>query len=158
MSIRKSLLALAIALLVVGLSACGGDGAPNVNWDVEVTGAVTTPLTLSYQDLARREQVALEDVVMRRSQGEDTINSWEGPALDAILADSGAVEGASAIVCMAADGYAMEIPMADLGDSIIALKQDGEWITEEGGTIRIVVPSLPANSWISQLTSIEVVE
>ncbi|NLD71399.1 MAG: molybdopterin-dependent oxidoreductase [Chloroflexi bacterium] len=157
MSIRKSLLPLFVALLVVTLGACGGN-APSIDWTVNVTGAVSNPLEISYHDLVGREQVTLEDVLMRRSQGEDSTNSWEGPAVGAILEEAGASASATAIVCMADDGYAMEIPLGELGDAIIALKRDGEWIGEEGGVIRIVVPSLPANSWISQLTDIQVVE
>jgi len=149
-----------LVLLAVAVLGCSGGGAPKVDWTLEITGAVTQPLTLSYADLAKRERVTLENIVMRRSQGEDTINTWEGPSLDAILEEAGASASASAIVCTAADGYAMEIPTADLQDAIIALKQDGAWIAddEESGPIRIVVPNLPANSWIYQITRIEVAE
>lgn len=159
MTRHRIVLALLAALLLGALSACGS-GAPKVDWDVQITGAVSKPLTLSYADLARRNQVDLQDVVMRRSQGEDTTNDWRGPALDAILADAGASANAKAVVLVAADGYSKEVPMADLTDAIIALQQDGEWIAndEESGPLRIVVPSLPANAWLYQITEIQVVE
>ncbi len=77
-----------------------------------------------------------------------------------ILEEAGASASAKAIVCTAADGYAMEVAMADLDNAIIALKRDGEWSAsdEKSGPIRIVVPDLPANSWLFQLTEIQVVE
>ncbi len=159
MHVRRSLLMILIVALIVGLSACGG-GAPSVDWTLKVTGAVSKPLTLSYRDLVAREQVTLEDVLMRKSQGEDTVNSWEGPSVAAILEEAGASASAKALVCTAADGYAMEIAMANLDNAIIALKRDGEWSAsdEKSGPIRIVVPDLPANSWLFQLVEMQVVE
>lgn len=160
MRTRYTSLAILLVALAIGLAACSGGGAPKVDWNLDISGAVTKPLTLSYADLARREQVTIENVLMRRSQGEDTTNTWEGPSLAAILEEAGASASARATTCTAADGYAIEIPIADLQDAIVALKQDGAWSAddEKSGPIRIVVPDLPANSWIYQLVKIEVVE
>jgi len=151
-------LVLLIVLFTLLLTSCGTP-APTVDWEVSVTGAVSKPLTLSYKDLTKRDQVTLEQLLMQKSHGEDQINTWEGPALAAILEEAGASSNAVSLICTAADGYAKEIPMADLVDSIIALKMDGKWIAgEEKGPIRLVVPSQPSDRWLFQLTSIEVVE
>ena len=155
---RFAVYVLALLAISMVLTACSG-GIPKVDWELRITGAVTTPLTLSFKDLAQRQQVPLQEVLMRKSQGEDTINSWEGPALDPILQEAGISPNAKTIICTAADGYAKEIPMTDLDQAIIALKMDGEWSAgDEHGPIRIVVPSLPANSWLFQLVEIEIVE
>jgi len=154
---RRMLLTLLITLLLATvLTACGG--APKIDWELEIKGAVSNPMTLSYQDLVKREQVDLSDVMMLKSQGEDELTSWSGPALAPILDEAGISANAATLVCMAADGYAKEIPMADLDHAIIALKRNGEWTTDDKGPIRIVVPNLPANNWLFQLTSIEVME
>ena len=149
-----------VALFIVGLllTACGG-GAPNVDWTVSITGEVGTPIDVSYADLAEMNHIDLKDVLMQKSQGEDTTNSWEGPSLAAIFDEAGVSLSAKTITATAADGYAMEMNMADLGDAIVALKRDGEWTTsEKNGPIRIVVPGKPANHWLFQLVEIEVVE
>ena len=152
------LLTLSAALLLLSLSACGS-GAPRVDWELRVTGAVSDPLTLSYQDLARRDMVTLEDVVMSRSQGEDTINTWEGPAVAPILEEAGISASATAVLCTASDGYAREMTRADLEEAIIAVKMDGEWIASgDNGPIRIVVPNKPGNFWLYELVEMEVVE
>lgn len=154
-----SLLVLVAMLLSLALAACGG-GAPSVDWEVKVSGAVSNPMTLSYDDLAKRDMVTLKDVLMRKSQGEDQTNSWEGPALAPILEEAGISANAAGLVCTAADGYAREMTMEDLKDGIIALKMDGAWIAAEDASnpLRIVLPDKPANFWISQLTEISVVE
>ncbi len=155
----KTLLWIALTAVMLLMVACASD-TPKVDWDLKISGAVSDPLTLSFADLAKRDQILLDDVVMRKSQGEDTTNDWEGPALDAILTEAGATDGFATIVCTASDGYAKEIPAADLADAIIALKQDGEWIAtgDPDTPIRIVIPSLPANSWLFGLVELSVVE
>ena len=155
-----STLVLVTALLCLALTACAGSGAPQVDWEVKITGAVSNPMAITYSDLTKREMVTLKDVLMRKSQGEDQINTWEGPALAAILEEAGISANATGLVCIAADGYAREMTMEDLKDGIIALKMDGEWIAaaEPSNPLRIVLPDKPANFWISQLTEISVVE
>jgi len=154
---RIARIALLMSLLAIALLGCGG-GAPKVDWTIEITGAVSNPMSLTYKDLIKRDQVTLGDVLMQKSQGEDTVNSWEGPALAPILDEAGISDGAVAILVTADDGYAREIAMADLDDSIIALKLDGEWTDDEHGPVRIVVPNRPANHWLFRLVSIEVIE
>jgi DMSO/TMAO reductase YedYZ molybdopterin-dependent catalytic subunit len=151
-------LVLIAILFSLVLTSCGSS-APKVDWELSITGAVSKPLTLSYKDLTKRDQVTLEQILMQKSHGEDQINTWEGPALASILEEAGASANAVSLICTASDSYAKEIPMADLDDSIIALKMDGKWIAGEGkGPIRLVVPSKPSDRWLFQLTSIEVIE
>ncbi|MGC9521537.1 MAG: molybdopterin-dependent oxidoreductase [Anaerolineae bacterium] len=148
-----------IGLLVIPtLSSCGS--APNVDWELSITGAVETPLTLSYQDLAGMEQIDLEDILMEKSTGEDEIHSWSGPAVSAILAQANATEYSS-ITALAADGYAVDVSRDEMQNAIIALKRDGEWITEaepDKGPIRLVTPETPANRWVFQVQELQVNE
>ena len=146
-----------LVLIVVALLA-GGCGAPKVDWELTVGGAVDTPLTLSFADLAKMPQTDLSEILMQRSRGEDTVESWSGVALTEILdqAGAGTVAGVTAI---AADGYAIEVTADELQDAIVALKQNGEWIPKadpEHGPIRLVTPNTPANRWVFQLAEIQV--
>jgi DMSO/TMAO reductase YedYZ molybdopterin-dependent catalytic subunit len=144
-------------LLVLGLVGCGG-GAPEVDWTLGVSGAVSSPLTLSYADLAGMAQTDLKDVFMDKSLGEDTTGDWSGAALTEILSKAGAGEYVS-ITVIAADGYAIEISKDELQDAIVALKENGKWIAEadpDHGPIRLVCPYTPANRWVFQLTELQV--
>jgi DMSO/TMAO reductase YedYZ molybdopterin-dependent catalytic subunit len=147
-------------LLAVGLAACGG-GAPKVDWQLKIGGAVDTPLTLTYDELAKMPQVDLKDILMQRSQGEDTLESWAGVSLAEILGKAGASADYVGITATAADGYAVEITKDELQDAIVALKQNGEWIAtadEEHGPIRLICPNTPANRWVFELQEIQVNE
>jgi DMSO/TMAO reductase YedYZ molybdopterin-dependent catalytic subunit len=152
---------LILSALLVGLVGCGS-GAPKVDWEIKIIGAVDQPLTVSYTDLVNRPQVKLEDILMQRSQGEDTIDTWEGPALWPILEEASISPNATAITVTAADGYAVQIALSDMPKerTIIALKYNDEWSAEdkEHGPLRIVVDGLPANNWIFQLIEIKVEE
>jgi DMSO/TMAO reductase YedYZ molybdopterin-dependent catalytic subunit len=152
-------------VLSFALAACGGasggaSGAPKVDWKLSITGAVSKPLTLTYADLAKRPQTTLKDVVMRRSQGEETKNAWSGPSLDAIFKDAGISSKATGITCVAKDGYSMKMTMDDVKNAIIALKQDDKWIDTDAkaGPVRLLAPDKTANFWVGQLVEIKVAE
>jgi DMSO/TMAO reductase YedYZ molybdopterin-dependent catalytic subunit len=154
-------LALLLAAAMLVIAGCGGGGpqAPQVDWTLSVEGEVDNPLTLSYADLATMEQISLEQVLMQKSQGEDTVNDWEGVRLAALFEQAGVHTDASGVTALAADGYAIMISAADLEDAIVALKMDGEWIATsdpDHGPIRLVVPNKPSNHWVFALTSIVV--
>lgn len=149
----------AAVLLMAGCGGAAGPQAPEVDWTLNVEGEVGKSLALSYADLAAMEQSSLSQVLMQKSRGEDTVNDWEGVSLSAIMEQAEAVPGASGITAMAADGYAIMIPLVDLENAIVALKMDGDWITTsdaDHGPIRLVVPNKPSNHWIFQLEMIVV--
>jgi len=74
-----------LSLLLLLIACAGGGGAPKVDWEIKIIGAVSKPTTITYQDLAKKKMVALNNVLMQRSQGEDTTTNWEGPTLDEVL-------------------------------------------------------------------------
>jgi DMSO/TMAO reductase YedYZ molybdopterin-dependent catalytic subunit len=148
------------ALLVASLAACGG-AAPDVDWELEVSGAVATPLTLTYAELAEMPQTDLEDILMEKSVGEDTTGSWSGVDLAQILEDAGVSPEWASLTAIAADGYAIEISKEETQDGIVALKENEEWITEadpDHGPIRLVFPHTPANRWVFQIQEIQLNE
>jgi DMSO/TMAO reductase YedYZ molybdopterin-dependent catalytic subunit len=147
--------------LVAGLLAGCGGGAPKVDWELSVSGVVDTPLALTYEELVKMPQTELNEILMEKTVGEDTTGSWSGVALDKLFEDAGASANAAGIVAVADDGYAIEIPKAELEGAIVALKENGEWIAEadpDHGPIRLVCPHTPANRWVFQLREIEVSE
>jgi DMSO/TMAO reductase YedYZ molybdopterin-dependent catalytic subunit len=159
-SIWWKVMLIAASMLVLVLAGCGG-GAPQVDWDLAVSGAVSNPLTLSYAELADMTQTELDEILMQRSLGEDTVSSWSGVALDEILAQAGAPAEYASVTAIAADGYAIEISRDELQEGIVALKENDKWITEsdpDHGPIRLVTPHTPANRWVFQLQELQVNE
>jgi DMSO/TMAO reductase YedYZ molybdopterin-dependent catalytic subunit len=155
------LMALVGLLLVVSLAGCGGGGAPDVDWELAVSGDVATPLALSYAELAGMPQTGLDDILMEKSVGEDTTGSWSGVSLAEILGDAGANAEYASLTAVAADGYAIEISHEETQGGIVALKENGEWIAEadpDHGPIRLVFPHTPANRWVFQIQEIQVNE
>jgi DMSO/TMAO reductase YedYZ molybdopterin-dependent catalytic subunit len=158
---KKGMFIVVILMVAAGLLVGCGDTTPEVDWDLAVSGSVSAPLSLSYADLAEMEQTELTDILMEKSVGEDTTGSWSGVALTDILAQAGAPGSFASITAVASDGYAVEISAAELEDGIVALKENGEWISSadpDHGPIRFVFPHTPANRWVFQLVEIQVNE
>ena len=146
---------IALMATALALTACAG-GVPKVDWELNISGAVATPLTLSYQDLAKMEQIDLSDVKMEKSTGEDELTSWSGVPLASIFAKAGVGEF-STVTAIAGDGYAIEIAKDELEGGIVALKDKGEWIAEvtpDKGPLRLVLPKTPGNRWVFQIQEI----
>ncbi len=153
---KKTLITILI-FAAVFLSACGG-GVPKVDWELKVSGSVSTPLTLSFQELAGMSQMDMKDVKMEKSTGEDEITSWSGVPISEVFSKAG-VSDYSTITAIAADGYAIEITKDELEGGIVALKDKGEWIadvTPDKGPIRLVLPKTPGNRWVFSLKEIVV--
>jgi len=154
---RKSLAMMCLLLCLV-LAGCGS-GAPKADWELNIGGAVSNPLTVSYSDLVKMEQVELSDVLMEKSTGDDVITSWSGVPVASLFAEAGAPAEWSTVTAVAGDGYAIEISRDEMQDAIVALKDGGEWIATadaEHGPIRLVCPHSPANRWVFRLKEIQV--
>ena len=137
------------------LAACGG--TPKVEWELSISGDVSSPMTFTYADLAEMEQLDLNDVLMEKSRGEDEVRSFSGVPLSLLFEKVGALDDNSTVTAKAADGYAIEISKDEMVDGIVAMKQAGEWIVDadpDAGPIRLVFPMTPANRWVFQLTEI----
>jgi DMSO/TMAO reductase YedYZ molybdopterin-dependent catalytic subunit len=157
MNNRKNILIFVLIFAGLLFSACGS--GTKVDWKLKITGAVQKPLELRYQDLEKMPQTELKDILMNKSVGEDETGSWSGVKLEELLSQAGADAGFLTITATASDGYAIEITKDELKDAIVALKQNGEWITKydpEHGPIRLVCPQTPANRWVFQLMEIQV--
>lgn len=154
---RRWILALSALLVVALMAACGG--APRVDWTLSMTGAVDEALSLSYKELVDEPQTELNELLMQRTHGEDSVGDWSGVALDALLQRAGAADGWVSITALAADGYAIEVTRDEVEGAIVALKEQGEWIAKadpEHGPIRLVCPLTPADRWVFQLTELQV--
>jgi DMSO/TMAO reductase YedYZ molybdopterin-dependent catalytic subunit len=146
-----------LIILSAALTACSS--APNVEWELSITGAVSNPTVFTYRELVDLPQVELNEVLMEKSRGEDEIRSFSGVELALIFEQAGAQDNFSSITAKAADGYAIEITPDELVDGVIALKDGNEWIVNsdpKAGPIRLVFPATPANRWVFQVNEIVV--
>ena len=145
------LVLLVIPMLII---ACG---APNVEWELAISGNVSNPVTFTFDELAKMELVDLNDVLMEKSRGEDEVRSFSGVSLDSLFETAGAPDNFSTIIVKAADGYAIEISKDEMVNGIVALKQSDKWIVDDepdAGPIRLVFPSTPADHWVFQVFEI----
>jgi len=155
---RKTGVVILFLLLGLVLAGCGS-GAPKADWELKIGGDVSNPLTLSYADLVKMEQVDLTDILMEKSTGDDVITSWSGVPVAGLLEEAGSPAEWSTVTAVAGDGYAVEITPDEMQDAIIALKEGEEWIATadpDHGPIRLVCPHSPANRWVFQLKELQV--
>ncbi len=155
---RKTGFVIVFLLLSMLVAGCGS-GAPDVDWELNIGGAVNNPLTLSFDDLAKMEQVDLNDILMEKSTGDDVITSWSGVPVAGLFEDAGAPADWSTVTAVAGDGYAIEITRDEMQDAIVALKEGEEWIATadpDHGPIRLVCPHSPGNRWVFQLQEIQI--
>lgn len=153
---KQWILFFVLTSLLLAITACGG--APDVDWELKISGDVERPMSFTYQELAKMDQVNLDEVMMEKSTGEDEVTSWSGVALSDLLNEAGAGDF-STLTALAGDGYAIEVSADELDNAIVALKDSGEWIADvnlDKGPIRLVTPETPANRWVFQLQKIQV--
>lgn len=124
-----------------------------------VTGAVTTPLSLTYDELRcmpKREVRALL-VCPGFFQDEAT---WAGVPLDYILDMAGILPEASAIWLRSADGYTARLELDVIHDGnrhILAYEWEGEPLPVlHGFPVRAVLPGQQGNKWVKWLLEIEI--
>lgn len=141
----------------IGSAAC--NAVPKVDWELSISGAVGEPYSITYQELLDFDQTNLEDVFMDKSVGEDEYDSWSGVDVDDLLLKANVDSDYVTVTAVAADGYAIEISKEELIGSIVALKENDEWIQKtdpDHGPIRLVCPQIPANRWVFQVLELRV--
>jgi DMSO/TMAO reductase YedYZ molybdopterin-dependent catalytic subunit len=154
-------------LLATGSSACAQTVAPNAA-ELKVSGAVSTPLTLTVADLKAMPRKTLTVV----NPHEKKTEKYEGVALEEILRKAGVPQGdalrgpamATYVLAEAADGYRVVFSLAELdagiadSEVIVADTMDGAPLDDKLGPFRLVAPheKRPAR-WVRMLRSITVV-
>ena len=146
-----------MAVLTTLLTGCGGE--PSIEWELKISGDVSNPVTLTFQDLAAMTQTEFDELLMEKSTGDDLVTSWSGPSIADLVKRAGAPPTYSSVTAIAADGYAVEITYDEMTSAIVALKDHGEWIAEvtpDKGPIRLVCPRTPGNRWVYQLIELQI--
>ncbi len=141
-------IAVLAGLLLLAPVAAGAQQAPAAQATLQVTGSVSSPITLTPADLKAMPRTA----VTIKSDGRDV--KYEGVLVGAILAKAGATLGRdmtgaavpSYVVATASDGYRAVFSLAELDPEftgsqiIVADTVDGKPLFDYQGPFRIVAP------------------
>jgi DMSO/TMAO reductase YedYZ molybdopterin-dependent catalytic subunit len=155
------------AFVVLPCTQTGSAQTPNAPAQLKVGGAVSTPLTLTAEDLKRMPRTTLQVSNSHEKKSE----TYEGVLLEELLRRAGAPHGeqlrgplmTAYVVVEAADGYRVLFALAELdsdfvnSEVLVADTVDGGPIDAKRGPFRLVVPhdKRPAR-WVRMLKAITV--
>lgn len=126
-------------------------------WRLDLSGAVEAPQLLSYADLLAlpaSSKVATLDCTL----GWYTTQTWSGISLTDLLVRVGASPRAFGVRLESVTGYAQILPMAEVGEVLLATHVGGEALDHwHGFPLRAVVPSRRGWHWVKWLARVEVV-
>jgi DMSO/TMAO reductase YedYZ molybdopterin-dependent catalytic subunit len=131
-------------------------------WTLEVMGEVSTPITLSYEQLLERPMIEADITIacVSNEVGGDLIGTarWLGCRLDDLLKEAGVSATADQIVGRSVDGFTAGFPTAllDGRDALVAIAMNGEPLpAKHGFPARLIVPGVygyvSATKWLSQI-------
>ena len=131
-------------------------------WTLEVMGQVSTPITLSYEQLLDRPMIEADITIacVSNEVGGDLIGTarWLGCRLDDLLKEAGVSATADQIVGRSVDGFTAGFPTAllDGRDALVAIAMNGEPLpAKHGFPARLIVPGVygyvSATKWLSQI-------
>jgi DMSO/TMAO reductase YedYZ molybdopterin-dependent catalytic subunit len=154
-----------LVVLAAQLVSARQTGAPA---ELRISGAVSTPLTLTAADLKKMPRKTLTVVNAHEKRTE----TFEGVAVEELLRRAGAPQGeqlrgaamATYVIAEAGDGYRVIFSLAELDSGIVdsevmvADTMDGAALAAEQGPFRLVAPheKRPAR-WVRMLRSLNIV-
>jgi DMSO/TMAO reductase YedYZ molybdopterin-dependent catalytic subunit len=127
-------------------------------WDLEVSGLVEHPFTLSYQELRALHTVTV-GADMHCVTGWTTLdNEWEGVAFTTLLEKAQPKAEAKWVIAHCAYGYTSDLSLQAMRDDdvLVAWRNGGEDLSSEHGwPLRLVVPKRYAWKSAKWLTGLE---
>jgi DMSO/TMAO reductase YedYZ molybdopterin-dependent catalytic subunit len=128
------------------------------HWDLEVSGLVEEPFTLTYQELLDLPRVTV-DADMHCVTGWTTLdNTWEGVSFRTIVERAKPTDDAKWVIAHGANGYTSDLSFEAMDDDdvLLAWRNHGEDLTaEHGWPLRLVVPKRYAWKSAKWLTGLE---
>jgi DMSO/TMAO reductase YedYZ molybdopterin-dependent catalytic subunit len=128
------------------------------NWDLEVSGLVEEPFTLSYAELLALPHVTV-DADMHCVTGWTTLdNTWEGVPFKALMERAKPKPEAKWVIAHCEGGYTSNLSLEAMSgdDVLVAWRNHGEDLTpEHGWPLRLVVPKRYAWKSAKWLTGLE---
>ncbi|MCL4861949.1 MAG: molybdate ABC transporter substrate-binding protein [Caldilineaceae bacterium] len=113
---------------------------------VEVTGLVNNPGAFSADDLA-----AMEQATIKATDPGATEQDYTGDLLSTLWETVGVQAEATSVVFTNGDGYSQEVTLEELNADPNAII-----VTDDGGALRNIIPTMMPRYWVKGLVSIEV--
>jgi DMSO/TMAO reductase YedYZ molybdopterin-dependent catalytic subunit len=127
------------------------------DYELEITGLVDEPSTLTYEQVLDRKQYS-KVVTLHCVEGWDATILWEGVLLDDLLNQADAQDSAVTVIFHAADGYTSSLPLEYVRQNkiMLAYKMNGvELPPERGFPFQVVAESKWGYKWVKWVTGIE---
>ena len=128
------------------------------DWDLEISGLVEHPFTLTYAELQALPHVTV-DADMHCVTGWTTLdNTWEGVSFKTLLEMAKPTDEATWVIAHSAHGYTSDLSLQAMSDDdvLVAWRNHGEDLTaEHGWPLRLVVPKRYAWKSAKWLTGLE---
>jgi len=127
------------------------------DYELEITGLVDKPLTLTYDQVLDRKQYS-KVVTLHCVEGWDATILWEGVLLEDLLNQADAQGSAVTVIFHAADGYTSSLPLEYVRQNkiMLAYRMNGvELPPERGFPFQVVAESKWGYKWVKWVTKIE---
>jgi DMSO/TMAO reductase YedYZ molybdopterin-dependent catalytic subunit len=129
-----------------------------VSYRLEVTGKVSNPLSLTYDELRCMPRTEARPALVCPGFFEDTA-TWAGTTLTSVLQLAKVQGDATGVRLIGADRYSasMSLQAAGSGENFLAYEWEGKALPAlHGFPLRAVFPGLEGNQWVKWLVKIEV--
>jgi DMSO/TMAO reductase YedYZ molybdopterin-dependent catalytic subunit len=127
------------------------------DYQLEITGLVEKPLSLTYEDVLDRDQYS-KVVTLQCVEGWDAKILWEGVLIESLIDQAGVKGGAVTVVFHAEDGYTSALPLDFVRDNDIMLAykmNDVVLPPERGFPFQVVAESKWGYKWVKWVTKVE---
>lgn len=127
------------------------------DYQLEITGLVGKPLSLTYDEVLDRDQYS-KVVTLHCVEGWDATILWEGVLIESLIDQAGVEDEAVTVVFHAADGYTSALPLDFVRDNDILLTykmNDVVLPPERGFPFQVVAESKWGYKWVKWVTKIE---
>lgn len=125
-------------------------------WRLRVTGKVSRPLALRYDDVAsERHDVA---ATIDCTGGWCARRIWSGASLASILDEAGVASGAALVLVHSLTCYFTVLPIGEARRALLATHVGGEPLSHgHGFPLRLVAPQRRGFQWVKWVDSVQVV-
>jgi DMSO/TMAO reductase YedYZ molybdopterin-dependent catalytic subunit len=124
-------------------------------WRLQIGGAVATPVTLGYADLAAFPP-AINVVTLDCTGGWFATQTWTGIRVGDLLEQVQPAAAARFVRFTSVTGYRWSLPLAEAHETILATHVGGELLNHgHGAPLRLVTPGRRGFQWVKWVTAVE---
>lgn len=124
-------------------------------WQLEIGGAVATPLTLRYTALAALPQ-STDDVILDCTGGWFAQQRWTGVRVGDLLTQASPTDEARFVRFRSVTGYRWSLPIAEARQTLLATHVGDERLNHgHGAPLRLVAPGRRGFQWVKWVVAVE---